>query len=336
LRALVTGATGFVGSAVVRSLLRRGFVVRALARHGSDLRNLGGLDLEIYNGDLLDEEGIVGALCGCHVLYHVAAYYGTAEADSPAMYEVNVRGTKAVMRAALRSRVRRVVHTSTIGTIGQPADGSLATEATPFADLWDTASHYVKSKYLAEVVVLTMCEQGLPAVIVHPCAPVGPRDIKPSSTGQRLLDYLHGRQPSFVPGGINFVSVEDVAEGHVLAAEKGLVGEHYILGHRDGNLSLAAFVALMERVSGVKPSLGRKEEAGLLAHWRGRYKRLAQQPARHERRAGTGVAAQGFRPIALTCDPSKAIRELGLPQTPLERAFSQAIAWFRENSYVHV
>ncbi|MBC7260423.1 MAG: NAD-dependent epimerase/dehydratase family protein, partial [Chloroflexi bacterium] len=188
MRAFVTGATGFVGSAVVRSLLRRGIEVKVLARRNSDLRNIAGLDIEVFYGDLFDEEELTRALRGCDVLYHVAAYYSTDEADSALMYEVNVRGTKTVMRAALRAGVQRVVHTSTIGTIGQPEDGSLATEETPF-NLWDTASHYVKSKYLGEIAALAMNGQGLSVVVVNPCAPVGPRDIKPSSTGQRIVDY---------------------------------------------------------------------------------------------------------------------------------------------------
>nr|MBC7244121.1 NAD-dependent epimerase/dehydratase family protein [Chloroflexota bacterium] len=317
MKAFVTGATGFVGSAVVRSLLRRGVEVRVLARRSSDLRNIAGLDLEISYGDLLHEEALARALQGCNVVYHIAAYYSTDEADSQMMYEVNVRGTKAVMRAALKAGVQRVVHTSTIGTIGQPEDGTLATEETPF-NLWDSASHYVKSKYLAEVAALAMCKQGLPVVVVNPCAPVGPRDIKPSSTGQRVLDYLNGKPPSFVPGGINFISVHDVAEGEVLAAERGRVGERYILGHKDGNLQLSEFLALMEQVSGVKRPRITKHPLSILSAMRGR----------------SSDKAPSFRPRSLTCDPSKAIRELGLPQTPLPVAFAEAIAWFRDNGYV--
>ncbi len=318
MKAFVTGATGFVGSAVVRSLLRRGNGVRVLARPSSDLRNIAGLDVEVFYGDLLAEDGLAEALRGCGALYHVAAYYGTKEVDSQTMYEVNVRGTKTLMRAALKAGVTRVVHTSTIGTIGQPADGSLTTEETPF-NLWDVCSHYAKSKYLAEVTVLSMCEHGLPAVVVNPCAPVGARDIKPSSTGQRVLDYLQGKLPSFIEGGINFISVADVAEGHVLAAEKGRVGEKYILGHREGNLLLSDFLALMERVSGQKrPRAARRLVLTL---------RLA--------RRSVAEPQTDFRPKALTCDPSRAIRELGLPQTPLETAFAEAVAWFRQNGYVH-
>jgi len=319
MRAFVTGATGFVGSAVVRSLLRRGVAVKALARRSSDLRNIAGLDVEVFYGDLCDEEGLARALRGCDVLYHVAAYYSTDEADAPMMYEVNVRGTKTVMRAALKAGVPRAVHTSTIGTIGQPMDGSLATEETPF-NLWDTSSHYVKSKYLGEIAALAMNKQGLSVVVVNPCAPVGPRDIKPSSTGQRIVDYLNGRLPSFVPGGINFISVRDVAEGEVLAAERGRAGERYILGHREGNLSLSDFLALMEEVSGVKaPRMPRS--------WPSLWPVRRGKPA---------AEASNFRPKALTCDPSKAIRELELPQTPLALAFAEAVAWFRDNGYVRM
>ena len=323
MRALVTGATGFVGSAVVRSLLRRGVTVRVLVRPSSDLSNIAGLDVEVSYGDLLDKEALLRAVHNCDTLYHVAAYYSTNEADYQTMYEVNVRGTQLVLAAALEAGVRRVVHTSTIGTIGQPVDGSLATEATPF-NLWDTASHYVKSKYLGEVAALRLCQEGLPVVVVHPCAPVGPRDIKPSSTGQRILDYLHGKTPSFVAGGINFVAVDDVAEGEVLAAEKGRVGERYILGLKEGNLRLADFNALMERIAGVKlPPAPRRPFRGLRL---GRDRRLSgRQDKGHPR---------DVRPKALTCDPSKAILELGLPQTPLATAMAEAVRWFREHGYV--
>lgn len=321
MRAFVTGATGFIGSAVVRCLLARGVHVRALVRPSSDLSNLAGLDVELVSGNLLDEEGLVHILRGCQVLYHVAGYYSTNEADVKNMYQVNVQGTKTVMQAALRAGVGRAVHTSTIGTIGQPSDGSLATEEMPFSS-WNTASHYAKSKYLGEVAALRMCEQGLAVTAVNPCAPIGPRDSKPTSTGRRIVDYLHGKIPSFVEGGINFVSVRDVAEGEVLAAEKGRVGERYILGHKEGNLLLSGFLDLMERVSGVKrpamprpPSVVSRVAHDLALRWQGKEE------------------LRDLRPSALTCDPSKAIRELGLPQTPLVEAFAEAVAWFREHGY---
>jgi dihydroflavonol-4-reductase len=324
-RAFVTGATGFVGSAVVRCLLRRGSAVRVLARRSSDLSNIAGLEVEVAYGDLLDEDELLIALQGCDALFHVAALYSTAEADGPKMYEVNVHGTKAILRAAQRARVARVVHTSSIGTIGQPTDGSLATEATPLSQ-GETGSHYARSKYLGEVAALSMFEHGVPVVVVNPCAPVGARDIKPSSTGQRILDYLHGKLPSFVAGGINFVSVEDVAEGHVLAAEKGRVGQRYILGNRQGNLQMDDLLALMEQVTGVRrPAVARCAPLGL---------HLGLGRALRRRQQLPDAPLGGRRPTALTCDPSKAIRELGLPQTPLEVAFAEAVAWFREHGYV--
>jgi dihydroflavonol-4-reductase len=330
MKAFVTGATGFVGSAVVRSLLVRGVRVKALVRGTSDMRNLSGLDVETVQANLLDEDELIGVLRGCDTLYHVAAFYSTAEIDGQKMYEINVRGTKTVMRAAVRAGVQRVVHTSTIGTIGQPFDGTLATEETLF-NQWETSSHYAKSKYLAEVVALRMCDMGLRVVVVNPCAPVGARDIKPSSTGLRILDYLHGRVPSFAAGGINFVSVQDVAEGHILAADKGRTGERYLLGNKVGNLLLADFLGLMERVSGIQLSLASPDSgvrriarrAKSALRWRGRTA-SAQPDGR----------VQDHRPAALTCDPSKAIRELGLPQTPLTTAFAEAVSWFRENGYV--
>ena len=312
-RAFVTGATGFVGAAVVRCLIKRGALVRALVRPGSDRRNLTGLDIALVEVDLLDERAMREALEGCDWLFHVAAMYSTRDVDSELMYSVNVGGTKTVLSAALQAGVKRVVHTSTIGTIGQPGDGTLATEDTPFTQ-WASASHYARSKYLSEVAALAMSNRGLPVVVVNPCAPVGPGDLKPSSTGQRILDYVHGKTPCFPAGGINFVPVNDVAMGHVLAAERGRVGERYILGHRDGNLELNGFLELMERVSGV--ARPRQRRPSLLACLKRR------------------AVPECHTPTALTCDPSKALDELGMPQTPLANAFTAALAWFREQGYL--
>ncbi len=328
--AFVTGATGFVGSAVVRCLLRRGCKVKALVRATSSLLNLTGLDVELNYGDLFDEDAMHSAMCGCDVVYHIAAKYSTDEEDSSEMYEVNVRGTRTVLGTAVRAGVPRAVHTSTIGTIGQPLDGGLATEQVPFTQ-WESASDYAKSKYLGEIVALDMCQMGLSVVVVNPCAPVGAGDIKPSSTGQRILDYLGGRQPSFAPGGINFIYVDDVAEGHLLAAERGRAGERYILGNRDGNLQLAEFLDLMKQVSGEAGPSEDNQAAVRLALRRAKAAlRLTKlRPSR------AGDEALDHRPVALTCDPSKAIRELGLPQTPLRTAFAEAVSWFRQQGYVH-
>ena len=156
------------------------------------------------------------------------------------MYEINVGGTKTLFKAARRAGVERIVYTSTIGTIGRPADGSLPTEEDEF-NLWDSSSHYARSKHLAETIALSMAQDGMPIVIVNPCAPIGAGDVKPSSSGQRILDYLAGRTPSFLEGGINFVSVRDVAAGHVLAARRGQAGQRYILGNAGTNLMRSDF-----------------------------------------------------------------------------------------------
>ncbi len=321
MQALVTGGTGFVGSAVVRELLKERFRVCCLVRPKSDLRNLAGLDVTLIEGDLSDVAALERALRGCQHLYHVAATYSTRPDAAAEMFRVNVEGTRHILQAAAEAGLTAIVHTSTIGTIGRPKEDRLPDERDLFDD-WATASPYARSKLEGERIALELARQGAPIVVVNPCAPVGERDIKPSSTGARIVSYLRGRTPSYLPGGINFISVEDVARGHLLAAWLGKPGERYILGHAEGNLQLADFYALMERVSGLPaPQLGRFGPRRLAATLRGWLRPEKPLPA-------------GFRPAALTANPTRAIRELGLSQTPLEEAFARAVAWFRANGYV--
>ncbi len=325
MQALVTGGTGFVGSAVVRELLKDGIQVVCLVRPTSDLRNLAGLDVTLVQGDLNDTVSLRAALRGCQQLYHVASYYSTRPEDAPIIQRINVEGSLNVLQAAAEAGLARIVHTSTIGTIGRPKSRRLPTEEDLFDD-WDRASPYARSKLEAEAIAIRLAKQGAPIVVVNPCAPVGARDIKPSSTGARIIAYLQGRVPSFSPGGINFIGVEDVARGHLLAAQRGRPGERYILGHAQGNLTRDGFYALMQRVSGVRPpeqrpALGLGRVRAVLREWL----------------QGNALSANerlDYRPTALTADPTRAIRELGLPQTPLEVAFRQAIVWFRANGYV--
>jgi len=312
MRALVTGATGFVGAALVRELVADGIDVHALIRAKADLRNLAGLNIGLAIGDIGDGQSIRAAMAGCDWVFHLAAYYSTKEGDAATMYAVNVDGTKNVLQAARDLGIRRFVHCSTIGTIGRTSDGSLPNEETPF-NLWATASHYVRSKYRAERAALEAAAAGLPVVVVNPCAPIGPRDIKPSSSGQRVLDVLNGRLPSYLEGGINHIAVQDVARGLILAAQRGRIGERYILGNR--NLMLEDFLCLVEKAAGIR--------APRPAPRRSLFSFLASRPA-----------DSGHKPTALICDCRKAITELGLPQTPLDIAFSQAVTWFRENGYV--
>lgn len=325
MQALVTGGTGFIGSAVVRELLRDGVRVVCLVRPNSDLRNLVGLDVTLVQGDLNAPDSLRAALQGCQQLYHVAAYYSTRPEDAPLMQRINVEGSLNVLQAAAEAGLTRIVHTSTIGTIGRPKSRRLPTEEDLFDD-WDRASPYARSKLEAEAIAMRLASQGAPIVVVNPCAPVGARDIKPSSTGARIIAYLQGRVPSFSPGGINFIGVEDVARGHLLAAQKGRPGERYILGHAQGNLTRDGFYALMQRVSGVGPP-EQRTALGL-----GRVRRVLREWLQ-----GNTLSPNerlDYRPAALTADPTRAIRELGLPQTPLEVAFRQAIIWFRANGYV--
>ncbi len=318
MRAFVTGATGFIGGLVLRELVADGVQVRALVRPGHDAQWLERLGVEVAWGDLRDRESLVAAMEGCDTLFHVAAFYSTGEADSALMYETNVVGTRNILQAAAGLRYARVVVTSTIGTIGRPADGSLPNEDTEF-NLWDSCSHYVRSKYLAELLALNMAREGLPVVVVNPTSPIGPGDVKPSSSGRRVLDALQGRVPSFPPGGLNLVAARDVARGHILAARRGQPGRRYILGNVNGNMTRDEFLHLMSEVAGIRVAQPPR-----------------QSPLRAVRQALAGgtSARRGFLPPALTCDCRRAVEELGMPQTPIRQALAEAVAWFRENGYV--
>ncbi len=318
MRAFVTGATGFIGGLVVRELVADGVQVRALVRPGHDTRPLEQLGVEVAQGDLRDREGLAAALEGCDMLFHVAAFYSTSEADSALMYETNVVGTRNILQAAAGLRYARVVVTSTIGTIGRPADGSLPNEDVEF-NLWDSCSHYVRSKYLAELLALTMAREGLPVVVVNPTSPVGAGDVKPSSSGRRVLDALQGKVPSFPPGGLNLVAAKDVARGHILAAQRGQPGRRYILGNVHGNMTRDEFLRLVSEVARVPVA---------------RPPRRSPLHAVRQALGGGAAGRKGFLPPALTCDCRRAVEELGLPQTPIRQALAEAVEWFRRNGYV--
>ncbi|MBM3572625.1 MAG: NAD-dependent epimerase/dehydratase family protein, partial [Alphaproteobacteria bacterium] len=227
---LVTGATGFVGSAVARALLAAGHRVRALARPGSDRGNLDGLAIELYEGRLEDRESLERAVAGATALFHVAADYRLWVPDPDAMLATNVAGTRALMEVAQAAGVRRIVYTSSVAALGLHADGRPADETTP-SSLADMVGPYKRSKFLAEEAVRALVrERGLPAVIVNPSTPIGPRDIKPTPTGRVVLEAARGNMPAYVDTGLNLVHVDDVAAGHLLAFDHGRVGERYILG----------------------------------------------------------------------------------------------------------
>ena len=325
---LVTGATGFVGCHVVRKLLARRERVRVLARRQSPLQVLQGLDVERVTGDLTDRESIRQAIEGCRWVYHVAADYRLWAPDPSVLYQANVEGTRNVLEAARAARVERIVYTSTVGAVGIPHNGAgPGNEATPVA-LQDMIGHYKRSKFLAEQEAAAAAKGGVPVVIVNPSTPVGSMDVKPTPTGQMIVDFLNGRMPAYVETGLNLIDVEDVAEGHLLAMEKGQVGQRYILGHQ--NLTLKEILEMLSSVSGLPAPtvrLPRAAALGLAAVSTG----LSYLTKRPPRIPLEGVRMAGKK---MFFDSSKAVRELGLPQNPVEEALTKAVAWFRQNGYV--
>ena len=327
MKALVTGATGFVGAAVARAVAASGTDVRVLVRRDSDLRNLEGLKVEQAYGDLRDRDSLRRALSDCRQLYHVAAHYALWASDPSIFYQVNVLGTQTLLETARELGTERIVYTSTIGAIGLPRRGGPGTEETPVS-LSQMAGDYKRSKYLAEKEVLRFAQRGLPVVIVNPSAPVGERDIKPTPTGQIIVDYMKGRMWAYIETGMNLVDVDDVAIGHLRAMERGRIGERYILGGR--NLSLREVFDILAGLTGVKaPRLKLPWQAILpLAHanrWLADH--LTHRPPR--------IPLEGVRmaKYRMHYDCSKALRELDLPQTPVETALEKAVRWFRDHGY---
>jgi dihydroflavonol-4-reductase len=325
---LVTGGTGFVGAAVVRLLLLDGYAVRALVRRGCDLRNLDGLDIELTRGDLGDRNSLRQALKGCRRLFHVAAHYALWAPDPNVFYRVNVDGTRNLLQTAMEAGVERVVYTSTVGALGYREDGGPADEKTPVT-LDQMIGHYKRSKFLAEEEARQAAASGLPVVIVNPSTPVGPRDIKPTPTGQIIVDFLNRRMPAYIDTGLNLIDVDDVAWGHLLAADRGKVGERYILGHR--NLTLKQIFSILAEITKIPAPRVRLPYRLILPlayanQWLSN--RITKKPPR--------IPLEGVKMARrhMFFDSSKAIRELGLPQSPIEQALERAVTWFIENGYV--
>jgi dihydroflavonol-4-reductase len=326
MKAFVTGATGFIGAAVTRALLRAGINVRVLVRPESDLRALADLKVEQTVGDLRNPDSLRRALDGCAQLYHVAAHYALWARRPSVFYDINVTGTRSLLEAAREVGIQRIVYTSTIGAIGLPPVG-LGTEETAVS-LTQMAGHYKRSKFLAEQEVLAMAKAGLPVVIVNPSAPVGVGDVKPTPTGQMIVDFMKGRMWAYIETGMNLVDVDDVAIGHLRAMERGGLGQRYILGNQ--NLSLREIFGILSRLTGIPaPRLRLPRQAILpLAHlnqWLADY--ITHTPPR--------IPLEGIR-MAKYCmhyDCAKALRELDLPQTPVEVALEKAVRWFRQHGY---
>jgi dihydroflavonol-4-reductase len=327
MKALVTGATGFIGGNLVRELLDQGFDVRVLVRDTSPRTNIDGLDLEVAVGDLLDRKSLDVALHGCSVLFHAAASYTFWTRNPAAVYETNVEGTRNILIAAQDAGIEKIVYTSTESTIGIAGHG-LGTEET-VADIESLFGHYKKSKLLAERLALEMSTRGVPLTVVNPTMPLGPHDVKPTPTGQVIVDFLNGRMPAYVNTGLNLIDVDDLVKGHVAALEKGRIGERYILGHR--NVTLRDLLGILGTVTGVKAS---NVQIPIWLALGAAYVDEFVQGTMLKRPPRIPIAAVRTARKFRHFDCSKAIRELGLPQTPIERAIEHAVAWFTDNGYV--
>ncbi len=327
MKAFLTGASGFVGGHVLRTLEARGREVVCLVRRASDRRNLAASGAATIEGDLTDPDSYRGALEGCVELYHCAADYRLFLREPREMYRTNVDGTKSLFEEALRSGVERVVYTSSVGALGLRADGTPADEETPVT-LDDMVGHYKRSKFLAERVAEESSRSGLPVVIVNPSAPVGEGDLKPTPTGRIIVDFLRRRTPAYVETGLNLVDVRDVAEGHLLAAERGRRGEKYILGH--ANLSLQEIFGILADLTGLEPpkvKLPHVVPIVFAALDTARARLLGGEPR-------VALEAARLARHKMFFDSGKAVAELGFTQTPVREALARAVGWFRERGYV--
>lgn len=324
--ALVVGATGFIGSAVVRQLLDDGVDVRVTVRQSSDTRNLDGLDVERVPGDIRDEASIRAALDGCDTMYLTAAHFSHWAPDPSQFYEINVGGTRTALRAALGSDVSKVVYTSTNNAIG--AYGATPSDEEVLFNYWSTGDHYSISKFLAEIEAFKMGARGLPVVVVNPTLVIGTNDRRPTSSGQMVIDVASGKMPAYTEGWVNVIDVEDVARGHILAASRGTVGERYLLGNE--NLTVRQYFTLIAEAAGVDaPRLKAPYAAALsIAHayeWASRFTKKHPVVTVSEVKIGH---------LGETYDCSKAVRELGLPQTPVRESIERAVAWFADHGYL--
>ncbi len=327
MKTLVTGATGFIGSTVVRELLKEGADIRVTARKESDTRNIDGLDVEVVYGDTRDRGAMRRALKGCDTLYHVAAYFAHWSLNKDLFYEVNVEGTKTILTEALAQGLEKVVYTSTSNTIGSHGAGNFVNEEAQF-NAWKTGDHYAISKYLAEIEAKKICGQGLPMVTVNPTLVIGVRDIKPTPSGKLIVDIVNGDMPGYIDGAINIIDVQDVARAHLLAAKKGRIGERYILGNE--NVTVGDFFRLTAEIAGVKPPrlklpYGAALMLGYVFEIQARITKKTPVVSLSQVRIGN--MGEHF-------DNSKAVNELGLKLTPIRTTVKNTVDWFIKNGYV--
>ncbi len=333
MKCFVTGASGFIGANLVHELKARGHSVRALLRPNADTRGVAGVDIERVPGDVSDRAALIAAMRGCDWCFHLAASYHLWLRDYAPMYAANVDGTRNVLEAAAEAGCSRIVYTSTVGCIGLPrvVNGIVTPtdEATPVSEA-QMSNHYKISKWRAEVVARELAAKGLPIVIVNPSAPVGPRDVKPTPTGQVIVDFLNHAMPAYLDTGLNWVHVRDVAIGHILAAERGRMGERYILGNIEGNWTMKEALDVLAKITGLKaPGFRVPYGVALGAAYVDEF--IAKFTGKPPKAPLAGVRMAKYK---MFFSPAKAMRELGLPQTPPEQALRDAVDWFRGNGYV--
>jgi len=332
-KCFVTGAAGFIGANLAHELVARGHQVKALVRATSDLRGLQGAACEQVEGDLSDRPALAAAMRGCDWCFHVAASYHLWLRDYAPMYAANVDGTRNALQAASDAGCQRIVYTSTVGCIGlpKPKHGRIIpSDEDTYVSARQMQNHYKMSKWRAEEIARNFAAKGLPVVIVNPSAPVGPRDVKPTPTGKFIVDFLKRKLPACLDTGLNWVHVHDVAVGHILAAEKGRPGQRYILGHAEGNWTMRETLAVLAELTGRRAPAFKIPYSFALAaaHLSEMVAGMTGQPP--------AVPLAGVRMAhhRMFFSPAKAIRELGLPQTPPRQAFADAVEWFRANGYV--
>lgn len=329
-KVLITGSTGFIGNHVTRLCLEKGDRVRVMVMPGEDRSPLAGMDVEFVEGNLLDADSLARAVQGVDQLYHLAALFAIWTKDPDLHYKINVDGARAMMQAAMAAGVEKIVFTSSIAAIGIVGDGGWATEDTAF-NSWPWASDYILSKFISHQLVKGMVSEGLPVTMVMPGLPFGPGDRAPTPTGTMILRTLRGQMKNYWDGGVCAVDVRDVAAGHVLAMEKGHIGQSYILANKDGNMTNKAFLGLVGDVAGVA-DVAKNEVAGKtmlrVAKMAELWSKLSGRPPMTTYKNTLYVLQHGY------VDPSKAVQELGLPQTPIETAVTDSVQWFRENDYV--
>ncbi len=323
MKIFVTGATGFIGANLVRLLLNEGHSVRVLVRSNSNLNNLTGLDVEIVSGNLNDPD-LYKLMGGCEVLFHAAAHYSLWQKDQNLLHQYNVLGTRNVLEAARKAGIQRTVYTSSVAAIGTGKNGEVVDE-THQSPVEELVGYYKKSKYWAEREALAAVKAGQDVVIVNPSTPIGPYDVKPTPTGDIILRFLRRQMPAYVDTGLNLIDVRDVAWGHLLALTKGKTGERYILGNQ--NLSLKS---LLEKLGGIT---GLPAPTQTVPLWLPLAVAWIDEKVLPKFGKAPGIPIDGVKMSAqaMYYSPEKAVKYLGLPQSSLETALRDAVAWFEDN-----